>query len=280
METKEIAMSIRTTIMGTACVLGMALAAVPAAAATLTGFSGVVTTSYGQDKIENAQTLKNWLLGGSIAGPLSDLPNLNFEVDASYDHNWATGFSMEIWNLGGDVFWGNNDGRFGLDSHYNTYTHIGHATNYGVLGEWYFGNITGMAKAGWSSAGGSPVGGQGNYVGAALAGYFMPDLGLTAGVEYANSVSGHGCQVCGRNGLNATALEIMGEFLFSEDFGVSGFAGFTHVNFSGGGADFDDDAFRIGLRWYTGGGSLMQHHRNGNLNPWLPGVDRSLGLGF
>src|SRR5205085_3109363 len=138
-------------ILGTASVLGMALMAGPAAAATLTGFSGVVVTSYGQDDVEgNSENLKNWLLGGAIAGPLSDLANLNFQVGASYDHNWADNFSAELWNMGGDVFWANNDGRFGLDVNYSTITHLGHKTNYGAFGEWYFGNITGMVKGGWT----------------------------------------------------------------------------------------------------------------------------------
>jgi hypothetical protein len=272
METKEIAMSKHTTILGTACVLGMALTAVPAAAATLTGFSGVVVTSYGQNNPEEGDNIKNWLLGGSIAGPLSDLPNLNFQFDASYDHNWADDFSAEVWNLGGNAFWANNDGRIGINVNYETITHLGHRTNFGAFGEWYFGNITGMAKGGWVSAGGSPVGGHGNYLGAAISGYFIPDLAITGGVEWAQDISGFGCQTCGRIGSHATALEIAAEFLFSEDFGVSGFASYSHTTESLQGDSFDDNAFRIGLRWYTGGGSLMDRHRNGNLNPWLPGI--------
>ena len=272
METKEIAMSKLTTILGTACVLGMALAAVPAAAATLTGFAGTVTTSYGQDNPEDGENIKNWLLGGSVAGPLSDLPNLNFQFDASYDHNWADDFSAEVWNLGGSAFWANNDGRVGINVNYRTETHFGHDTNYGVFGEWYFGNITGMAKGGWLSGGGAANGGNGNYLGAAISGYFIPDLALTGGVEWAQRITGMGCQVCGRTGANVTALEVAAEFLFSEDYGVSGFASYSHDQFSSQGDDFNDNVWRIGLRWYTGGGSLIDRHRNGTLNPWLPGV--------
>src|SRR5215475_9054775 len=84
METKEIGMLKHTTILGTACVLGMALAAVPASAATLTGFAGDAETSYGKINPKDADTIQSWLLGGNIAGPLSDLPNLNFQLDASY----------------------------------------------------------------------------------------------------------------------------------------------------------------------------------------------------
>jgi hypothetical protein len=252
----------------------MAIAAVPAAAATLTGINLGVETSYGQvdNDCSGCDTLKNWLLGAVVAGPLSDIPNMNFQVGASYDHNWQDNFSAEVWHLGGDVFWANNDGRVGLDVNYSTETHFGHSTTYGAFGEWYFGNITGMAKAGWISNGGAPAGGNGNYLGAALSGYFIPDLALTGGVEWSQALSGQGCQTCGRLGAHATALEIAAEFLFSEDYGVSGFAGYQHISTTVAGTDFDDNAFRVGLRWYMGAGSLIMHHRNGNLNPWLVGV--------
>jgi len=266
-------MSKITTFMGTACVLGMALTAVPAAAATLTGFAGVVTTSYGQDDIEHASdNTQNWLLGGSIAGPLSDLPNLNFQLDGSYNHGWKDDFSAETWNLGGSGFWANNDGRIGINVNYETITRFGHETNYGAFGEWYFGNFTGMAKGGWLSGGGAANGGQGNYLGAALEAYFIPELGIRADVDWAQRLSGHGCQVCGRTGVNSTAFGIEAEFLFLEDLGVSGFASYAHDSNKSAGVTNDDNLWRVGVRWYFGGGSLMDHHRNGNLNPWLPGV--------
>ncbi|GEM_PF-1647731 len=278
-------MSKRTTYLGTACVLGMALAAVPAAAATLTGFAGNVTTSYGQvdDDSAGSDTMKNWLLGGSVAGPLNDLPNLNFQFDASYAHEWANHQAEEVWNLGGSVFWANNDGRIGVNVNYLNLNNVPTGrnyrsfTNYGAIGEWYFGNVTGMAKAGMISTSGNRGGGHGTFIGAAISGYFMPDLALTGGVEYSNQVSGVSsnpliCATCGRDGTRITELEIAAEYLFSQDYGVAGFASYAHGSVSFGNSDSDDNAFRIGLRWYTGGGSLMDRHRNGNLNPWLPGV--------
>jgi hypothetical protein len=274
METKEIAMSKSTTILGTACVLGMALAAGPAAAASLTGFAGTVNTSYGQnDPGSGADTIHNWLIGGNIAGPLSDLPGLNFQVDASYIHNWADQFSREDWNIGGSAFWGGMDGRIGVNVNYLTATHTGTLTNFGPFAEWYFGNITGMVKGGWISTSGSGIGGHGNYLGAALAGYFIPDLAITGGVEWADFVSGFGCQICGRSDVGATAWEIGAEYLFSEDYGVSIYGGYQYSEFRG--AADHDNSFHVGLRWYTGSGSLEDHHRNGALNPWLPAVTRA-----
>src|SRR4051812_10305966 len=122
---------------------------------------------------------------------------------------------------GGSAFWANIVARIGLNVTYRTETHFGNDTNYAFFADWNFGNITGMAKAGWLSSGGAANGGQGNYAGAALSGYFIPDLALTAGVEWGQHITGFGCQTCGRTGLNLTALEIAAEFLLSEDYGVS-----------------------------------------------------------
>ena len=266
-------MSKRTTILGTACVFGMALVAGPAAAATLTSMAGTLTTSFTStdNSGSGSDTVKSWLLGGSVAGPLSDVMSLNFQVDASYTHNWAHQFSEEDWNLGGSAFWASNDSRIGVNVNYLTATHFAHATNFGVFGEWYFDNITAMAKGGWLSTGGSPFGGHGNYLGGALSFYPMPDLAVTGGVEWNDVVTGRGCgHVCGREDANITAWEIAAEFLFSEEYNVSGYAGFTYSQDKFFNFDSHDNIWHVGLRWYTGGGSLQDKHRNGNLNPWLP----------
>jgi len=279
METKEIAMQKRTTMMGTACVLAAAaLTAGPAAAATLTDFSGVLTTSFSSDKnsTTGSEDVKSWLLGGSAAAPLSTIDGLNAQVDASYRHNWADHFSREDWNFGGSAFWAGMDGRIGINGSYSNFNRLGHLTNGGLFAEWYFGPLTTMGKGGWLSSGGASFGGHGNYLGAAVAGYPMPDLAITGGVDWGDLVTGRGCQTCGRGDLRSTAWEIMAEFLFSEDLGLSGYAGYTYqsnkfINF-----DSHDNAWHVGLRWYTGGGALIDRHRNGNLNPWLPGVGADL----
>jgi hypothetical protein len=281
METKEIAMSKSKKTMGAACVLAMAaFAAGPAAASTLTDFSGVVSTEFANDKFGqngggSSDTDKSWLLGGSAAGPLSTLPNMNFQVDASYRTLWDSHFSAIDWNFGGSLFWANDDGRVGVNFNYETVTREGHLTNGGVFGEWYFGNLTAMGKGGWLSSGGTETGGRGNYFGVGVEGYIMPDLGITGGVNWTDVITGVGCQVCGRRDVRATLYGIMGEFLFSEDYGISGYAGYTYVQNKIFQEDSHDNIWRIGLRWYTGGGSLESHQRNGNLNPWLPAAGRS-----
>jgi hypothetical protein len=280
METKEIAMQKRTTMMGTACVLAAAaLTASPTTAAPLTDFAGVLTTSYGQDDNSRASdNLSSWLIGGSAAMPLSDLAGLNAQVDASYTHNWQDHFSREDWNFGGSAFWAGMDGRIGANLAYSNYNRLGHLTNGGAFAEWYFGNITVMGKGGWLSSGGARFGGHGNYMGAGVAGYFIPDLAITGGVEWADIVSGRGCQICGRGDLRSTAWEIAAEFLFSEEYGVSVFGGYTYQDNKAIVTESHDNVWRIGLRWYMGGGALVDHHRNGNLNPWLPGVGANLAF--
>jgi hypothetical protein len=255
-----------------------ALWASPAAADTLTGFAGVVETDYTGFKPENSgsDTINNWLLGGHAAMPLSDLPNLNFQADASYQHTWASHMSQETWNFGGSGFWAGMDGRAGLNFNYLTATHSGHITNGGAFGEYYFGSVTAMAKGGWVSSGGSGFGGHGNYLGGAGEFYVMPDLGLTAGVQWAQVVTGFGCQTCGRSGVNSTVWEVNGEWLVVDDYGVSVYLGYAHDNVRVAGNDANANVWHIGLRWYFGGGSLIDHQRNGNLNPWLPGVNTGL----
>ena len=268
-------MSKSTTMMGTACVLAMAaITAGPAAAAPLTDFAGTLTTNFGMwdDDSPGSDSVKSWLLGGSVAAPLPDLANLNVQFDASYRHNWADNFSQEDWNLGGSLFWASMDGRVGVNFNHATFTSVGHVTNGGVFGEWYLGNLTAMGKAGWLSSGGSGFGGHGNYLGAALAGYITPDLAITGGVEWGDLVQGQGCQTCGRQDLRVNAYELMAEWLFSPAMGLSGYAGYTFVDSKIYTFDSEANIWLIGLRWYTGGGALVDRHRNGNLNPWLPAL--------
>jgi hypothetical protein len=266
----------RTTMMGTACVLAAAaLTAGPAAAATLTDFAGSLNTSFSNsdNSTQGSDSVKSWLLSGSAAMPLSTIDGLNAQVDAGYTHNWGDHFSREDWNFGGSAFWAGMDGRIGINGSYSNFNRVGHITNGGAFAEWYFGPITAMGKGGWLSGGGSGLGGHGNYLGGGVSGYVMPDLAITGGVEWADLVTGQGCQICGRSDARSTAFEIVAEFLFSEDLGLSGYAGYVYQDekFSGFNSS-SNNVWRVGLRWYMGGGSLMDHHRNGTLNPWLPGL--------
>jgi len=270
-------MSKRTTILGTACILAMALAAGPAAAAPLTEWALSANTSFSlNDASSGSSTWKGWLLGAAAAGPISDIDGLNIQIDGNYTHNWSStsgvGSSYEQWNIGGSFFWAGMENRIGVNVNYDTVTHTGTLTNFGVFGEQYFGNFTGMAKAGWLSSSGTAIGGHGNYLGGALSGYFVPDLAITGSIDWSQLVTGHGSVIFGHEGVNITQYGIGGEWLFSEDYGVSVYGGYTYDQVHAFGIKDHDNVWHVGFRWYTGGGSLMDHHRNGNLNPWLPGV--------
>ena len=114
-----------------------------------------------------------------------------------------------------------------------------------------------MAKGGWLSSGGSAIGGHGNYLGAAVEAYFIPELGIRADVDWAQHLTGQGQQVLGRTGINSTVFGIEAEYLFLEDYGLSGFANYAHNSNKIAGASLDANAWRVGLRMYFGGGSRL-----------------------
>ena len=76
--------------------------------------------------------------------------------------------------------------RFGININYETITDFGSMTNGGVFAEWYLGNFTVQAKGGWLFGGGTPGGGRGNYLGAGVVGYFVPNLAIAGSVSWAD----------------------------------------------------------------------------------------------
>ena len=196
--------------------------------------------------------------------------------------------SSITWNLGGSLFWAGPGSRFGVNINYNTLTDFGSQTNGGVFTEWYFGNITAQAKGGCS---GRRHGGRRtrNYLGAELRRIFHAEFrDLSASVAWADLITSatHAgpCYgpTCGRRNLIHTDFGIEGEFLVSETFPVSIYGGyqFTDASISanvsnphpGRRSDFSTNTFYIGVRYYMGGqGTLIEHHRNGNLHSFLRG---------
>ncbi|MGH7488840.1 MAG: hypothetical protein ACREMY_25045, partial [bacterium] len=79
-----------------------------------------------------------------------------------------------------------------------------------------------------------------------------------------------------------TDFGIEAEFLVSETFPVSIYGGYMYTDASISenvnnpyltGDDWTTNTFYIGLRLYMGGaGTLMEHHRNGNLHKFLRGA--------
>jgi hypothetical protein len=302
METKEIAMSDRTRLLGTACVVAAALAAGPAAADTLMGFNGFAESAYSHTTFSDTGNPDTWNTGSfglGMAMPLADIPNMNWQIDALYTHGWSNdydhsdggegtvsyGDSEEVWDFGFSPFWAGPQSRFGANFNYETITHFGHITNGGAFFEWYLmDTVTVSGKGGYLSTGGTPFGGHGHYLGGGVTFYGMPNLAITGFVDWQDVVTGGAavksylscdpqCNLVGTHDFNSLAWSIDAEFLPNEDWGVAIFGGFTYTQNTFAKDDFNDSTFHVGLRYYTGaaGGSLMNRHRNGNLHGILRG---------
>ena len=292
----------RNRFLGTACVAAVALAAGPAAADTLTGFAGFADGTYTHQTFSdqsghwNAATFG---VGGAI--PVAEIPNLNFQVGASYAHAWSDEYthfspnfcdppttsgsacaadfsdSEEVWHFDFSPFLAYPGSRWGMNLNYETITHFGHITNGGAFAEWYLNDeITLMAKGGYLSTGGTPYGGHGHYLSGAAIFYPVPDVAVRGSVGWTDVTTGGSaltnyCIHC-RGDDGAVQYGINAEWLPNEEWGVAVNGGFTYSQNNTFNDEYNESIWKIGLRWYTGGGSLAERHRNGTLNPWLPGT--------
>jgi hypothetical protein len=279
METKEIAMLKHTRLLGTACVAAAALAAGPAAADTLQGFEGFANSTFTHTTFSDVSGDWNSAsLGVGMALPVADIPNLNWEVDAQYQHNWGDGHSAETWDFGFAPFLAYAGSRWGLDLNYETTTHLGHVTNGGAFMEWYLmDNITLSAKGGYLHQGGTPQGGHGHYLAGAATFYPFPDLAITGLVDWTDVTTGgsllsnpFNCLHCQQD-VTSVAYTIDAEWLPVEDIGLAVYGGFTYDQLTVFKDESNDSVWHIGVKYYLHGGSLLDHHRNGTLNPILRG---------
>ncbi len=274
----------RTRLLGTVCVLAAAFVAGPASAASLTDWTGAIATDYMHGTGTGSRSVNEWGLNGSAAGPLG-FPNLNLQADGGYTHAWGDHQSQEGEFFGGSLFWGGMDGRFGVNGEYTTLTHAGHITSGGVFGEYYFGPVTVDAKGGWLSTGGTRSvcvatnshifscgsgigGGHGNYVAGDVTFYALPDLAIQAGIDWADRLTGGGCQVCGRTDINT--LTYGGEVEFLMPFfpiSIAGTIAYTQLTHGDG----HITTWGLRLKWYPGAPSLIDAHRNGTLHGSLTG---------
>jgi len=291
----------RNTFLGTACVAAVALAAGPAAADTLMGFQGFADATYTHQTFSD--TSGHWNeatfgVGGAI--PIAEVPNLNVQVDGSYGHAWSdehTHFSPnfcdpptvsgpscpadfsdseEVWNFDFSPFLAYPGSRWGMNINYQTITHFGHITNGGLFMEWYLmDTITLAAKGGYLSTGGTPYGGHGHYLAGSGTFYAMPDLAVSVGVDWTDVVTGGSnltsfCLHC-RGDDGAVQYGIDAEWLPNEDWGTAVYGGFTYSQNNTFKDEYNESIWKVGLRWYTGQGSLVDRHRGGTLHGFLRG---------
>jgi hypothetical protein len=298
-------MSKRKILMGTACAL--ALAAGPAAADTLTGFAGYARADFQHqtfnDNPWNANVDSNNMARFGIGGalPVTGIPNLNVQADASYATNWTNEYnqfspnyctpprssgvpcaashsdSQIAWNFGLSPFLAYAGSRWGLNLNYETRTHQGHLTNGGGFMEWYLADaITVAAKAGYLSSGGTQQGGHGHYLAGQGTFYAMPNLAVSMSVNWAQVITGgsaiQGNPLCARNcmmGLNGVSYALEGEWLTSEALGLSVIGSYAYVSSNDLKQEYNSSIWRVGLKYYTGMGSLVDRHRNLVLRDWL-----------
>ena len=275
-----------TSLLGTACVAAAALVAGPAFADTLQGFAGFADAQYTHATFSHSSGDANaaqFGVGGAL--PITDIPNLNVQVDGSYAHGWTDdNHSQEIWNFGFSPFLAYGGSRWGLNLNYENTTGGcsngcgGHVTNGGAFMEWYLNDqISLMAKGGYLSSGGTPQGGHGHYLGGGAVFYAMPDLAITAFIDWNDIVTGGsnvsfpgGCLHCQLD-VNGVTYSIDAEWLPVEDIGISVFAGFAYQQLNEFGFDDNESIWHIGFRYYLGSKSLQMNHRDGNLNAHLRG---------
>lgn len=242
-------MLLRTTLLGAGCALALVSMSAPASAE----FSGVLSGNYANSDFSHG--------GGSIdsygvagGGMFGLAPNWAAQIDAGYHHLSGSGSDANTWNVDGAAFWRAQAGRIGAAVGYNdTSSGGGHATNYGLFGDWYATrSITLGVKGGWFNASGNS---DGEYAGAALTGYVMPDFALTGSYDYSHF-----------KGLTTeNDYTIQGEWLVSERTPFSVYGGYTRSEFSGTGGVAANTWF-VGLRFYcdpTDSATLVSRQRNG-----------------
>jgi hypothetical protein len=258
--------SLRSTILASACAVALGVLSGPAFADGMSDFSGVLGVDYSNININHGIGDANaWggdgsamfgFGGSAVAG----------EVDGSY-HSLDIGHGLgdaNAFDIDGSVFWRGGSGRIGAVLGYSSVDHGGnHTTNYGGFGEWFAASSVTLGV----KAGGISGGGGGYYVSGAATFYAMPDLALAITDDY--SGASHGSN---ENDWGASA-----EWLVSERTPVSVFGVYERANLGsdffgsgGGGGGFGGhisaNVWFVGLRLYTdpeGPAPLVERQRSG-----------------
>ena len=251
----------RATLLAGICGLVLSASALqPAMAAAPMGFAGTFGAGYGSSSCDGCDSTDLWNINGS--GAFGFGPNVGGEIDASYNNVSGSGFDVNIWGVGGSIFWAPGMFRAGGTVQYAGFSESGFdfsTFSYGAFGEFFAGDfITLAAKGGGLTVDVDTFGSEsGGYVGAALIGYILPNLAITPSIDFA-SISD----------VDVTNYGIGAEFLVSQTVPISIFAAYSHSNVSVSGfGDVDGDTWMIGLKFYTNGNgvTLVERQRNGTL---------------
>jgi hypothetical protein len=222
--------------------------------------SGTLSGSYASGTDNGSADL--WNVDGSLTGMFDT--NWGGEVTGGY-HNISDDFgdNLDIWNIGGSLFWASMQGRLAATvNYYNTSVagFDGHVTTYGAGGEWYAApNFTVAVKGGGDTVSGDLFGSSdsGGYAGGMLQWYIVPNLSLSGSVDYAEQFGGH-----------VTSETAKVEWLFSDSMPISIYGGYEHADVGSGGFGVAGNLFFVGLKLYMndpGNGTLVDRQRGGSL---------------
>jgi hypothetical protein len=256
-------MSLRSTILGTACAVAIVALSGPAFA-DLGGFSGTLQGQYSNTSAGNGGGSANvWGGAGSGAFDLG-MSGLKVQVDGGYNEVNFSGGGGNVgdWNIDGALIWQGGMGRIGATVGYNGVSGGGgesfNLTNYGGFAEWYAGHMFTLgAKGGGATASGGGFTGTADYFGGEAVFYVVPDLALNADVDYLSVGSGE----------NLTNYGGTVEWLVSESTPISVYGNYTYTELSSGGGHLT--TWLVGVKFYlnnNGASTLVDRQRSGNAN--------------
>jgi hypothetical protein len=234
------------------------LAAAPALAAPPPGFVGTLSGAYGWSNCNGCGSSDAWSIGGSGAFGLG-MSDFAAQVDASY----SSVADIDLFGVGGSVYWAPAMGRAGLTVSWTSADEGGadfDSYSYGLFGDYFISDaVTLAAKGGGVTVNVDTFGGSasetGAYVGGALIGYLIPNLAIQADVTYISVGVSDG-----------TSFGVGAEYLVSNAIPISIFGGYSR-------SSGEVDTWLIGVRVYAGpaGMTLVEKHRNGTLG-WAGSV--------
>jgi hypothetical protein len=246
--------TLRSTILASACILAVGAFAVPAYAQ----FDGVLSGDYAHLDANNGGGSAN-SYGVSGSGIFGFGSSLAGEVDGGYHHLSGGGSDTNDWNVDGSLIWRGMWGRAGAVIGYNSSDAGGgggnlNVTNYGGFAEWYAGHAftVGVKGGGFSASHAT----DGDYIGVAVTGYVMPDLALSGGYDYT-----HLQHAGNENDWSANA-----EWLVSESTPISIYAGYTNSRLTGFGGGETINVWGGGIKFYLdqpGPATLVDRQRAG-----------------
>jgi hypothetical protein len=257
-------MSLRSTILGTACVVAVAAVSGPAFADMGGGFSGTLQGQYSNISAgSGGGSANSW--GGQGSGAFgTGWGGLKLQVDGGYQGvSVSSGPTVTDWNIDGAAYWQSGWGRLGGVVGYNGFSDSGatfNITNYGGFAEWYAAPMftVGVKGGGLSANNGAFGSGTATYVGGEAVFYALPDLALNANIDYLSAGSGNG---------NITDYSGTAEWLVSESTPISVYGGYTYTDYSQGGTHLS--TWTVGLKFYlngNGAATLADRQRTGNAN--------------